>query len=132
MKQKPKNQFPTKIQNRELQSARDRNHHLEEKVRTLEQHLNGNWYDGQPAQKIYLRQAEGNLPRVHSKERARERRISRPIKKHYSGDYYKICWHCGNNGHIKKDCEKAKQFTEDHKKRRNSMNRNLDNETVPT
>ena len=94
----------------ELQCEKQKNAHLEEKIRVLESGVNGevDYYTGNTGHKLYVQIAKGNRSRVYNKETMDRNRIQRPHPKYYLGEYYKTCWNCGAHGHYKESCPKAK------------------------
>ena len=107
---------------KELQDAREKNKNLEERVKVLESGLSEEqpWYTGQPAHKIFLKQSQGNQSHVPCPERTKQRKSVVPNKKYVQMDQFKLCWFCGDNRHVQRDCAKKKKFSEEHTKRRNN------------
>jgi hypothetical protein len=130
-KGKEKEREPTleelrEMRDKELQNTKERNSHLEERVKVLEGNLSEEttWYANQTAHKIFLNQSKGGLSSVPDPNRAKQRKFPVPDRKYAMGDYYKLCWFCGNNGHVVKNCDKKKKFSKEHSKRRNNVKPN--------
>ena len=92
----------------ELQCEKQKNGHLEEKIRVLESRVNGKkeYFTTNNEHKIYVQIAKENGSRVYNKETMDRNRIQNSHPKYYLGEYYKTCWHYGAHEHYKERCLK--------------------------
>ena len=94
---------------RERQVLITKNKHLEERVRILESYGSGeeHWYSGQPAQRMYLKQARTTNSKALNFQQVKDNRPNYPSRSKYAGlSEHKVCWSCGMSGHFKYDCKK--------------------------
>ena len=86
-----------------------KNEHLEERVRVLESGESNekHCYSGQPAQRIYLKQARSQQAKAIDFQEIKNNKPTYPSRSKYAGlPEHKVCWSCGMSGHYKYECKK--------------------------
>ena len=131
-----------------LQTSKERTTFLEQKVRVLEvnsvqnKHQNSptstpkssqgstpkekKWFDGQPAHKMYVKQAKGKGTEQVDLVKQKNKQPFRPGKGKYGHVLNnRVCWHCGQNGHVIRDCQKKKDLRASKAKEQASIPKDL-------
>ena len=101
-----------------LQTTRDKNEFLAEKIKVLESRPQEEqtWFDGQNAHHMYVNQAKGTRGKGIDFDQRKGERPFRPGKGKYGYiPYNRVCWHCGKNGHYINDCPKKRNLRNNHR-----------------
>ena len=86
-----------------------KNKHLEERVKVLESCDSNekHWYSGQPAQRMYMKQAKSQQAKAINFQENKNNKVTYPSRSKYAGlPEHKVCWSCGMSGHYKYECKK--------------------------